>query len=181
VPRAVFIHGFSGSPTAAWLPWAAEQLRSLGWEVEAPAMPDPNHPSLQPWLSAITESVGLPTPQTVLVGHSLGGTAILRYLEQLRLASSVGGAVLVGAPITGTSRPGLEPFFHPPLRWDRIRATGARFVGLYADGDPMVELAQGRLFVSQTGAKLYLVHARTHFYTAELPQLLDALRELQLG
>lgn len=183
MPRAIIIHGFAGSPHHAWLPWLQTQLTEHDWQVVSPSLPHPQQPDLVDWLYAVMDAVGTPDLNTVLVGHSLGGTTVLHYLQHLTANYQVAGAVLVGAPTVGTQREILQPFFATPFNWEKIKNSCRQIVGIYADEDPMVDLAQGQLLADKADAKLIVLHTRTHFYTdiTELPPALDAVLRIPLG
>lgn len=182
MPKAIIVHGFAGRPDQAWLPWLKNEL-AKNWQVVTPAMPHPEQPEVTDWLYAIMGAVGLPDLNTVLIGYSLGGTAILHYLQHLSPSYKVAGAVLIGSPTTGTEREILKPFFATKFNWEKIKITCRQLVGIYADEDPMVDLAQGQLLANRAGAKLIVVHQRTHFSTdiTTLPVALDAITRIPLG
>ena len=104
--RAFIIHGYHSFPQEAWLPWLKAELEARGYAAFLPAMPHPDRPTIPEWIGFITKLVGEPDENTVIVGHSLGCQAVLRYLETLGVAGkSVGKTVLVG----GTFPPGMTP------------------------------------------------------------------------
>lgn len=47
--RVFLIHGWGGSPTTDFLPWAKEELGKLGYEVITPDMPDTDYPKIETW------------------------------------------------------------------------------------------------------------------------------------
>lgn len=52
------------------------------FHIIAPAMPDPERPDIDAWLSGIDQAVSQAKSGAVLVGHSLGGSSILQYLAR---------------------------------------------------------------------------------------------------
>ena len=94
--RAFIIHGYLGRPDEAWQPWLRAELEKRGFIVQLPAMPHPDRPTIPEWVGFIAQLVGEPDRETVLIGHSLGCQAVLRYLETLGEAGkSVQKTVLV--------------------------------------------------------------------------------------
>src|SRR5437868_4096780 len=75
------IHGYLSYPEEAWLPWLKRELERNGYTVALPAMPQPDQPVIAEWIEFIARLVGQPGPDTVLIGHSMGVQAVLRYLE----------------------------------------------------------------------------------------------------
>src|SRR3989338_4313764 len=81
--RAFLIHGWEGRPDGNWFPWLALELKALGWEVNAPQMPNAATPKVSEWLKFLKDYVGKPDKDTYFVGHSLGCITIARYLAGL--------------------------------------------------------------------------------------------------
>ena len=181
--RAVLIHGFQGEPMRGFRPWLKAELERKGWEVAVPAMPSPGAPRAEEWVAAIAKEVGKgKSGDCVLVGHSLGCIAILRYLEQAK--GEVAGAVLVAGFMEGLGKDFsiLENFLSPPPDFARVRGNCKKFVAIFSDNDPYVPLSQERLFREKLGAKTLVLHSRGHFSssdgTVRLPEALRALLEM---
>lgn len=142
--RAVFVHGWYGHPTDGWWPWLKTELENQGYEVIAPQMPDTESPQVDNWVHVLDEVVGNPTPDTYLVGHSLGCITILRYLESLNDGGEqkVGGAVLVAGFAEDLAFDGyngaLANFFTKPLGLKQIRSHCPKFWLISSDNDPTV-------------------------------------------
>ena len=62
--------------------------------VHVPEMPDTDHPKIGPWVSTLQKLVS-PDSSTILVGHSIGCQAILRYLEQAADGLNIEHVVLI--------------------------------------------------------------------------------------
>ena len=94
MPKRVFIiHGWEGNANSKdWIPWLSRKLKSRGFKVNAPNMPNTNEPKIRSWVRYLEKRVGKPDSETYFVGHSLGCQAILRYLETLPDGVKVGGA-----------------------------------------------------------------------------------------
>jgi pimeloyl-ACP methyl ester carboxylesterase len=62
----------------------ASLKRELGsdYEVLAPDMPDPDHPAYKAWRDQIGQELGRLDPDVLLIGHSFGGSVLLKYLAE---------------------------------------------------------------------------------------------------
>ena len=80
--RAFIIHGWTGRNNQDWFPWALDKLKERGYEASAPAMPNPDYPVMADWLEEIGKVIGKLEPSDVLIGHSMGCQAVIRYLDQ---------------------------------------------------------------------------------------------------
>lgn len=74
---AVIVHGYKGSTNDAWKPWLAHELKKRGYMVRIPRMPDPGNPQVRTWTKAVSQAVEDHSGPLILIGHSLGGNAIL--------------------------------------------------------------------------------------------------------
>ena len=180
--HAVIVHGFKGKPETNWKPWLKEQLEAQGFKVDVPTMPNTDHPIASEWVSKLAGTVGEPTRDTYLVGHSLGCITILRYLETLKPDQRIGGAVFVagfGERFKKYRSGNHDTFFDHDLDWQRIRGRCAAFVAIHSEDDPGVEPEQLQVFERNLGAKAILMQGMGHFGSAdgmyEVPRVRDEL------
>ena len=92
-PNVIIIHG-NGETTIDdyWYPSVARQIGALGVKVVARTMPMAETAPAHIWLPFVEEELGA-DKSSILVGHSSGAIAAMRYAETHR----IGGSVLVGA------------------------------------------------------------------------------------
>ena len=168
------MHGFR--------PWLKAELEAEGFDVSVPAMPTPDAPTVEEWVAKIAGDVGESGGGCILVGHSLGCIAILRYLE--RAKKKVAGAVMVAgfAGKLGGEFSILDNFFAPPLDFARVERMCPKLIAIFSDNDPYVPLSQEKVFREKLGARTMVLHARGHFSssdgTIELPEALAAVLEI---
>lgn len=142
--RVMIIHGWGASPESNWFPWLAAELRSHGVEVAVPEMPNTDNPVQDEWVAKMCEVIGAPNEETFFVGHSLGGIAILRYLESLKEGEKVGGAVIVAGFAEPVGISEIENFFTRPIDFEKIRASTMKgFTVLRSDNDPYIPFRLG--------------------------------------
>jgi len=180
--KVVIIHGYGGEPMRGFRPWLKQELEARGFEVSVPAMPTPDAPKVEEWVATIGKEVGDADGNCILVGHSLGCTAILRYLEGAE--RKVAGAVLVAGFVgdMGGEFSVLENFLEKPVEWQRVKMACPKFVAIFSDNDPYVPLSQEKIFREKLGAATLVLHARGHFSSSEgttkLPEALSAVLEI---
>jgi len=93
------VHGVRSSPSDAWFPWLKEELAKKGHNVVILDMPNPDSARRREWLPFLKEKVK-PSRDTYLIGHSIGGHAVLNYLTDLPKGEEIGGAVFVACGLT---------------------------------------------------------------------------------
>lgn len=190
--RAFIVHGYLSHPKEAWLPWIKEQLEAEGYRVSLPQMPDPEYPVIRNWVEFITHLVGEPDELTVMIGHSIGGQAVLRYLETLAgRAQSVAKTVLVASIFpTGMSladaeketdgNPVLVPWFSQGIDPARVKRAAGQCTVILADNDPYIDTAKAAaVFRATLDPRIIVEHGKGHFneddQVVELPSALAAV------
>jgi predicted alpha/beta hydrolase family esterase len=99
---AVIIHGYTNKseyvdisrPAASndhWIPWIQRQLLLNGIETQTPEMPGLYEPNYEQWKKMLEKFD--PDENTILIGHSLGGGFLVRWLSESD--RKVGKVVLV--------------------------------------------------------------------------------------
>ena len=155
--------------------WYHAYKNSLRRMHDAFVAPSPNQTDLsaEAWVKSnsdhlIEEYTG---KHSILVGHGIGGVAILRFLESQKLNENVGRVILVGTPI------GL-----PPIRdlekieafsggfefdWAAIRSNAERFSIFHALDDPDVHISNGPTLALRLGTLAFVPGGGGHFNTPE--------------
>lgn len=173
-PRAVLAHCWTGSPASGWYPAIAGRLRGLGLEVTAPALPDTDDPDPDAWVSALDAAIGS-TDDVMLIGHSLGALALLRWLIASR--RPVAAVALVAPPIGPGAHAVVDRFMVGEDKLQPALAAVGRSLIVVSDSDPYLlpsPFAVADAFV-RVGAKRLLVPGGGHFSPAsgriDLPEL----------
>jgi predicted alpha/beta hydrolase family esterase len=177
-PRVILIHGNGGSTAGdIWLPWLERELTRLGLEVTNRTFPDNVKARAEYWLPFLGE-LGA-DENTILIGHSSGAVAAMRYAETHRLA----GSVLVGVCHTdlGDSGEAASGYYRAPWQWQRIRENQP-WIGIFNSvDDPCIPVAEARFVAAQLRCKYFEFTDRGHFMGADLPEVLQFMRrQLQL-
>ena len=188
--RVFIIHGWEGNPKNAWFPWLKKELEARGFEVNAPAMPDPDEPNREAWVNALVQVVGTPNEETYLIGHSIGCKAIMRYLESLSDDVQMGGIIFVASWLTLSNmeertddeKRVLQDWNMLPYNFSKIKQIGNKFVAIFSDDDPDVPLENTKVFEKEFGAKIIVESRKGHFSddaeVFELPIVLEELLKM---
>lgn len=160
--KVFIIHGWGGSPSANWFPWMKEELEKINIEIEVLAMPNTDSPQLKEWLAFMHKKINQPTEEIFLVGHSLGGITILKYLESLRENKKIGGIVLAAGFLRSINIPELENFFADPLDCEKVKKSVNKIVLINSDNDRYVPLEEGEIMKEKLNGKLIILHNAYH-------------------
>lgn len=177
--KVIIVHGWASSPKRGWIAWLADLLRERGYDVSAPAMPNPRRPQMDEWVEALLAEVG-DAKCLILVGHSLGSYALLLLARELPEDVHVERLILVA----GFS-PEKDKTYWPEHHIDaadfvRIRARVARSYCIYSNNDRMVEPARTKEVCAKLKGHLILQQDMGHFSNLkldELPIVLECITE----
>jgi len=181
--NAVIIHGMPSkeeylnpenlSPSHNhWFPWLQHQLLLNGILAQTPEMPEPYDAKYQDW-EAVFEQFQL-SEETILVGHSLGGGFLVRWLSEHDV--KVGRVVLV-APWLDPNKE-LPEFFDFSIDPALASRTKDLTVFISADDDKEELDSAARLEKEIDGLTVKRFKDKGHFIlehmgTEEFPELRD--------
>ncbi|WP_188552130.1 RBBP9/YdeN family alpha/beta hydrolase [Sediminivirga luteola] len=176
--RALIFHGHAATPENPWFSWVADELEHHGTCAIIPPLPDPYAPETTAWEGTIESTLGEPDERTVVIAHSLGCLAVLRYLSSLRTDWNLGGLVLVsGFTRKLPALPELDGFITSGLDVSTVRQRVQKIPVLRSDNDGLVPSAFSDELATLLGVKAHVQSGAGHFLAedgvTELPRLLD--------
>ncbi len=101
--QVLFIHGGGEGAHEEDRKLAASLQDALGaaYDVRCPKMPDEDRPVYEAWKERIAKELDAPEGEMILVGHSLGGSILLKYLSEEEVEKPIAGLFLVATPYWG--------------------------------------------------------------------------------
>jgi len=180
--KVFLIHGFEGSPNGGWRPWLMTKLNEHDVWAYSLSMPNPEKPILKEWLDEIKRQIEKNKNDNIyLVGHSLGGTAILRYLE-ICDEKNIKGAILVSTPSEKNQLREIDNFLETDFDYETIKRQVKNIVVINGDDDPYVPTLSAKHVAQETDGKLILIPNGKHLNDSsgfrDLPECLNALLEM---
>lgn len=175
----VIIPRWAGTPGSDWYPAVQAALAGQA-RVRIGEMPNPAIPHVERWPQAVADLVERPA-DTVLVGHSVGCQAVLRYLATREPGQSV-RATLCVAGWWSVDRPWdtILPWMRIDYPLDRTRAAAGTLSLLISDNDPFTAdfQANAELWRERLGAEVHVYAGGKHFNAAQEPAVERELRRL---
>lgn len=103
--QVLFIHGGGGEAYEEDGNLVRSLRGALGpkFEVRYPEMPDGAAPEYGAWRDHISRELSALDGGVILVGHSLGGSILVKYLSEERADEPVAGVFLIATPYWGTA------------------------------------------------------------------------------
>jgi predicted alpha/beta hydrolase family esterase len=190
--KIFIVHGFGGIPNGGWMPWLMQELAKDKTFACVLPMPDSKKPVVSKWIEEIAHAVDNSSEDEIfLVGHSLGATAILKYLESIEEDKKIPGVVLVSgliSPLDPLNKESnyrkIDSFVVPPIDFEKVKNKANKFVILHSVDDPAVPFGQAEKLSKELDCKLVKVEKGGHFFILaepicyELPELLKILKEV---
>ena len=153
--------------------------KALGkpYRIRAPKMPRPDNPDYPPWKAAVAKEIARLRDGDVLVGHSLGGSVLLKYLSEEECGLRFSALFLAATPFWGL--PGWEYEGFALRRGFARHLPKMGRIALYhaLDDDVVARSHALRYRKSLPGAELREVDGMGHaFDGGECGELLEDLR-----
>lgn len=159
-----------------WRDWLALQLASTH-EFLVPTMPNKQNADYTAWEIWFEKMVPYLRDGVVLIGHSLGGAFLLRYLSRHTLPVRVAQLHLVAPAIDTIDCPGLCGFASDLTTWSGFAAAIDAVHLWHSQDDAIVPVHHSERFASVCpAAQAHIFADRGHFLTETFPELLTAVQ-----
>lgn len=179
--KVVLIHGKDTDPSQKWYPWLGEEVQKLGYKYVAPVLPKAADPIMDEWLAEIDKTN--PDESTILVGHSRGGVAILRWLERQPAGKRVRKVILVAVnsgrlndkAVPNESNHGF--YTEEGYDFEKIKTHCDEFVVFHSKDDQWVPFSHGEVNTKGLSAKFLQFSDYGHFGKGvdKMPELLQEI------
>jgi uncharacterized protein len=177
--RVILIHGNGNSkPTDNWFPYLKKELEKLSIKVDAPQFPDTRLARSSFWLPFLKNELQA-DESTVLIGHSSGAIAAMRYAE----TQPILGSALIGAYYTdlGNENEKLSGYFDTPWDWEAIKKNQKWIIQFASVNDPWIPIREAHVVRDRLQTAYYESPDQGHFggdyYKETFPELLEAIEE----
>jgi uncharacterized protein len=190
--KVFIVHGFGGIPNGGWISWLMAELSKKKIYACALPMPEAKKPVASRWIEEITHAVNnSPQDEIFLIGHSLGATAVMKYLESIAENKKIAGTILVSGfntPLDSENPESkyrtFDSFFVPPIDLEKVKNKAEKFVVIHSTDDPAVPFANAEKISSALNCELVRLEKGGHFFILtepicyEFPELLDIILDV---
>lgn len=182
--QVLFVQGAGENVHDGWDRKLVESLKcELGedYSVRYPRMPNEDEPRYSVWKSALLEEFNALGDDTILVGHSVGGTVLLHVLTEQRLRFKPAALILIAAPFIGD---GGWPSDDIKARTDFPEHLPASLPLLIYHGieDQVVPFAHAQLYAKRIPwAVVRVLTHRDHQLNNDLSEVARDIRSLALN
>lgn len=187
--RLVIVPRWSGDPSSDWYPWARAELARSHPElrVDILELPNKSAPVIEQCVAAFESELGRDLSalsSTLLVGHSVGCQALMRYLaDQPQLQDREAAPALVcvaGWWTVDEPWPAIRPWIDTPIPLPRLRANTSSITVLLSDDDPFTSdwRTNKSTWEQRLDADVRINLGGRHFNAEREPAVLELLRSL---
>ncbi len=185
--KAYIVHGWYGSVNEPLLKWINQQLEEKGYQSDLLEMPDAENPQIKTWVDKLKDAVEL-GKDTLLIGHSIGAQAIMRFLEELPDGEKIGRVIFI-APwfyltnwedVTQAEIETMTPWLTIPIDLEKVKTKADEWITIFSDNDEFVPLKKNsEKFRKSLGAEVIIEEGKGHFTedngVVDLPILLNII------
>ncbi|XP_067936143.1 uncharacterized protein [Watersipora subatra] len=161
---------------ANWYGWACKRLKkNEGLECKLENMPDPIYARENIWLPFMEKALQC-DKNTIIIGHSSGAVAALRFAESHKVFALVLVSAYVSHLDDETEK--RSGYFDRPWQWNKIRSNCQRIVQFGSSDDPFLPWTEQELVAKETKAEFYRSDTAGHYMNNSFPELIKAVRQL---
>jgi uncharacterized protein len=161
--------------------WKKKLQERLGdrYQVIAPRMPNSNNARYLEWKIWFDKIIPFLTDGLILIGHSLGGIFLARYLSENKLPIKIIGIMLVAAPHTDNFKQSMADFINPQNTSLFKDQAGEIFLYFSKDDQivPIDSLSSYERDLPQ--ARVRIFSDRGHFNQEEFPEIVEDIKKLK--
>lgn len=178
--RVYIVHGWGADSNSDWIPWLKKELQNTSFEVLAPDMPDSENPKIKSWVKKLQDVLSNIDENDILIGHSIGCQAIMRFLEQA--GKKVSTIIFISPWLTlqnleDEEWPIANPWIEMPINFEKVKNSGAKIIAIFSDNDPVVPVENEKMFKDNLNAQTRVYHNKGHFNAdggiTEIPEILE--------
>ncbi len=160
--------------------WKSSLGEKLGrnFEVHNPVMPNKQNAKYLEWKIYFEKIIPLMKAPIILVGHSLGGIFLTKYLSEKKFPKKILATFLIAAPFTNPTKNPLADFNLGP-KPDRLAQQGGSVYFYQSKDDKVVPYSNVVSYQKVLPGATYRIYQnRGHFNVATLPELVRDIKNL---
>ena len=157
-----------------WKDWLNAELVDRGYDWLAPSMPNKHNADCTAWKIWFEKLTPyLKSDSVNLIGYSLGGSFLVKYLTTTDISFKIKQLHLVAPAVTEADCPGLGEFASNSTDWPKLAKVAKEIHIYHSTDDEIVPFSQSeQLAEALPTATLHSFTDRGHFFQSELPELL---------
>lgn len=161
--------------------WKKNLPRKLGknFEVIFPMMPNSMNAKYKEWKIMFEKLFPFLKNNLILIGHSLGGIFLVKYLSENKFPKKIKATFLVAVPYDDKTIKDSLGDFKLPRSLNNLQNQGGKIFFYNSEDDSLASLVDLEKYKkSLPKAKVVVFKDRGHFRQINFPEIVKAIREL---
>ena len=149
------------------------------FEVIFPRMPNSMNAKYKEWKIMFEKLFPFLNNNLILLGHSLGGIFLAKYLSENKFPKKIKATFLVSAPYEAKNKKHSLGDFTLPKRLDKFRRQGGKIFLYYSKDDKVVPFSDMEKYIKalpETEAVIF--KKRGHFDQTEFPEIVRKIKTI---
>lgn len=160
--------------------WKHGWQEKLGsdFEVLNPRMPNPTNAQYDEWKIWFEKMLPLINDNPILIGHSLGGIFLAKYLSQNKIDKKIKATMLIAAPFEDIEG---EPIasFNLPSSLKKCEEQAGQIYLFHSEDDQVVPFSHLAKYQAKLpSAKVQIFKGRQHFNQEEFSEIVQLIKSL---
>ncbi|MCK9351715.1 MAG: alpha/beta hydrolase [Candidatus Paceibacterota bacterium] len=160
--------------------WKDSLQEKLGgaFDVLQPRMPNASNAQYEEWKLWFEKAAVLLDDDIILVGHSLGGIFLAKYLSENDFPKKIKATFLISAPFSNGEDEPLGSFvLSKPLK--KMEKQGGKIFLYHSKDDKVVPFTEVKKYIDQlAGATTHFFEDRGHFNLESFPELIQEIQNI---
>ncbi|PYZ94953.1 hypothetical protein CR194_05400 [Salipaludibacillus keqinensis] len=155
--------------------------KNLGEEYAllAPKMPDPENPTYALWKAQLEKELASFEDEIILIGHSLGGSVLLKYLSEGPCEQPISALFMIASPYWGVDDDWRKEDFRLQDDFAAKLPHIPQIFLYHSQNEDIVPFAHVEHYKEKLPlAKIRIIDGAEHLFDDGLPELLTDLKEL---
>lgn len=161
--------------------WRASLGRELGdaFEVLVPKMPNGTNARYAEWCIWLERCIPFLRDNVILIGHSLGGIFLAKYLAEHSFPKTIKATLLIAAPFDATSTVESLKDYALPESLENFVNQGGIIQLVYSEDDPVVPFEEMKKYQQALPqARPAIFQDKKHFNQEKFPELVSLIQSL---
>lgn len=165
-----------------WFPWLKNELEKIGYKVWLPELPQAWQPDLERYWNFLKKFDF--NKETIVVGHSSGGTMVFGILHKLPIKKKIKLAISV-AGFYKDEGWNCEGLFSENYNWEKIKQQAKKIFVIWSPNDPYISQDQTNYLVNKLDIEPTIFPNKKHFNLEggkkfrQFPELLEIIKNIR--
>ena len=167
-----------GQGSYDFVEWLKQSLEAE-YDICHPIIEDPEAPAYSMWKAVFNQEFANPEGEVILIGHSLGGSILLKYLSEEKTSLRIKGLFLVSIPFWGQDQWNVDDFSLIPDFQSHLPELPVIHLYHCLD-DPVVPFEHMELYQNKIpGAVIHELNGNNHAFSNGLPIIIEHIKRLE--